>query len=223
MITVHHLNNSRSQRILWLLEELNLPYEIKFYQRDPMTMLAPKELKAIHPLGKSPVLTDGDVVMAESAAIIEYILQTYGEGRLKPKLGSFESSQFIYWMHYSEGSAMFPILLKLIFNKIQSTPVPFFIKPVIQGLVRKVSESYINPQLNLHLDFMEDHLSKQKWFAGSEFTAADIIMSFPAEAAEARGGLNQSRPHLMEFLKAIHQRPAYRKALEKGGPYELLK
>ncbi|MFZ3230416.1 MAG: glutathione S-transferase [Pseudobdellovibrio sp.] len=222
MITVHHLNNSRSQRILWLLEEMQLPYEIVFYHRDPKTMLAPESLKKIHPLGKSPVVTDGDVVMAESAAIIQYLLEKYKSMSLKPKADTPEALKYLYWMNYAEGSAMFPLLLTLIFSKIAKSPAPFFIKPILKSISNKVMQSYINPQVKLHLDFMESELNKAKWFAGSEFSAADIQMSFPIEAAAARGGLDQSRPHLAKFLETIQARPAYKKALEKGGPYNLL-
>lgn len=220
MITVHHLNNSRSQRILWLLEELNVPYQIKFYKRDPKTLLAPKSLKAIHPLGKSPLITDGSVVVAESGAIIEYLLEKYGKGRLKPVSGTDDSSQFTYWMHYAEGSAMFPLVLSLIFSKIESTPVPFFVKPILLTISQKVKSSYIQPQIDLHFDFMESHLSQSKWFAGPQFSAADIQMSFPVEAGENHGYL-KSRPKVHEFVKRIHDRPAYQRALIQGGPFEI--
>lgn len=220
MVTVHHLNNSRSQRILWLLEELNIPYDIKFYKRDPKTLLAPQVLKSIHPLGKSPLITDGTVVVAESGAIIEYILEKYGKGRLKPASETESALQFSYWMHYAEGSAMLPLLLDLIFSKIETTPVPFFVKPVLLAISQKVKSSYINPQLDLHFDFMEKHLNNSTWFAGSEFSAADIQMSFPVEAGESHGYLAH-RPKVHEFVKRIHARPAYQQALKKGGPFKL--
>jgi glutathione S-transferase len=223
MIVVHHLNNSRSQRVLWLLEELGLEYELKLYQRDPKTMLAPKSLEAVHPLGKSPVITDGDVTIAESGAIVEYLADKYGGGRLRPLTGSPERQRYTYWLHYAEGSAMPPLLLKLIFDRIETSPMPFFVRPIAKAIAGKAKNGFILPQINRHLDFMEAELSKSEWFAGPEFSAADIQMSFPLEAAAARGGLNASRPRLMAFLQKIHARPAYLRALEKGGPYQLMK
>jgi glutathione S-transferase len=220
MITVHHLNNSRSQRVLWLLEELGLPYEIQKYQRDPKTMLAPPELKAVHPLGKSPVITDGDAVVAESGAIIEYLLDRYGDGRLRPAAGTPEHLRFTYWLHFAEGTAMNPLLMKLVFNRILHAPMPFFAKPIARGIANKVLGSFVDPNIRSQLDFMEAELGKSEWFAGSEFSAADIQMSFPLEAAAQRAGLDASRPRLSAFLKRIHARPAYRRALERGGPYD---
>ncbi|MBD2108617.1 MULTISPECIES: glutathione S-transferase [unclassified Nodosilinea] len=222
MITVHHLNNSRSQRVLWLLEELGLPYEVKRYERDPETMLAPPALRQVHPLGKSPVITDGNRTLAESGAIVEYLVDRYGEGRLIPALDSPERLRYTYWLHYAEGSAMPPLLLKLIFDKIEQSPMPFFAKPIARGIVSRVKDSFINPQITQHLDFMEAELGKSTWFAGEDFTAADIQISFPLEAAATRAGLNASRPKLMAFLDRIHARSAYQKALDRGGKYELL-
>ena len=219
MITVHHLNNSRSQRVLWLLEELGVPYEIKKYQRDPKTMLAPETLRAVHPLGKSPVITDGDVTVAESGAIVEYLIEHYGQGPLVPPSGTEERRRYTYWLHFAEGSAMPPLLLKLIFDRIESGPMPFFAKPVARGIARKVKGLTVEPNLKRQLDFMEAELGKSQWFAGNDFSAADIQMSFPVEAAAQRAGLDASRPKLMNFLKKIHVRPAYRRALERGGPY----
>ena len=219
MITVHHLNNSRSQRILWLLEELGLPYEIKRYQRDAKTMLAPPELLKVHPLGKSPVITDDGVTVAESGAIIEYLLERYGAGRLEPEKGTPERLRFTYWLHFAEGSAMSPLLMKLVFDRIETSPMPFFAKPIARGISRKVKTAMIEPNLKRHLDHMERELTKSEWFAGDEFSAADIQMSFPVEASALRAGLDSSRPKLMTFLKKIHARPAFRRALERGGPY----
>ena len=221
MITVHHLNNSRSQRVLWLLEELELPYEIKFYERDPKTMLAPESLRQVHPLGKSPVITDEDLTLAESGAIIEYLVGHYGNGRLSPALGTPDHLRYIYWLHYAEGSAMPPLLLNLIFNQVEKNPMPFFARPVARGIVNKVKSSFINPQIKQHLDYMEGEIAKTSWFVGNEFSAADIAMSFPLEIAAAQAGLNNSRPKLMDFLERIHARPAYQKALQKGGTYQL--
>lgn len=223
MIVVHHLNNSRSQRVLWLLEELGLPYQIVSYARDPNTMLAPPELRAIHPLGKSPVITDGEVVVAESGAIIEYLLETYGEGRLQPAAGTPERRRWTYFLHYAEGSAMTPLLLKLVFDRVENSPAPFFVRPIARAIANKVKSSYIQPQLTSHLDYLEGELAQRPWFAGAEFSAADIQMSFPLEAAASRAGLDASRPRLMDFLQRIHSRPAFQRALARGGPYDFLK
>ena len=219
MITVHHLNNSRSQRVLWLLEELDLPYEIRHYQRDIKTMLAPPELKAVHPLGKSPVISDGGVTVAESGAIVEYLIEQYGQGRLKPPPATPERLRYTYWLHYAEGSAMPPLLMKLVFDEVEKAPMPFFVKPIAKAISGKVKSTFISPQITQHLDYMEAELGKFNWFAGKEFTGADIQMSFVLEAAQAKGGLDATRPKLMDFLKRIHARPAYKRALKKGGPY----
>jgi glutathione S-transferase len=222
MITVHHLNNSRSQRVLWLLEELGLSYEIKRYERDPKTMLAPASLREVHPLGKSPVITDGELTLAESGAIIEYLVKRHGNGQLVPAPDTLEHLRYTYWLHYAEGSAMPPLLLKLIFDQIEKSPMPFFVRPIARSIVNRVKSSFIEPQITQHLDFMEAEIGKNPWFAGKEFTAADIQMSFPLEAATARDGLNASRPKLMAFLNCIHKRPAYQQALKRGGAYTLL-
>ncbi|HEY8709741.1 MAG TPA: glutathione S-transferase [Burkholderiaceae bacterium] len=219
MITVHHLNNSRSQRVLWLLEELGLPYEITKYERDPKTMLAPAALRQVHPLGKSPVITDDGVTVAESGAIVEYLVERYGNGRLAPAIGTPERLRWRYWLHFAEGSAMPPLLLKLIFDRIPQSPMPFFARPIARAISAKVLSTMVGPNLKRQLDFMEGELGESEWFAGDEFSAADIQMSFPVEAAAMRAGLDASRPKLMAFLKRIHARPAYKKALERGGPY----
>ncbi len=222
MITVHHLNNSRSQRVLWLLEELGLEYQIKNYQRDAKTMLAPPELRAVHPLGKSPVITDGALTLAESGAIVEYLIDTHGAGRLRPPAGKPARLAYTYWMHYAEGSAMSPLLMKLVFNRIQKAQMPFFAKPIAKAIARNALTSFVEPNIKTHLDYMEKELGTSGWFAGDEFSGADIQMSFPLEAAAARGGLNASRPRLMDFLARIHARAAYQKALQRGGPYGLM-
>ncbi|WP_194722569.1 glutathione S-transferase [Noviherbaspirillum malthae] len=222
MIIVHHLNNSRSQRVLWLLEELGLEYDIKRYQRDPKTMLAPDSLRQVHPLGKSPVITDEGLTIAESGAIVEYLVDRYGHGRLAPARGSEDRLRYTYYLHYAEGSAMPPLLLKLVFDRIEHGPMPFFVKPIARAIAGRAKSSFIQPQITRHLDFLEAELAQRPWFAGDEFSAADIQMSFPLEAAAARAGLDASRPKLMEFLKRIHERPAYRRALERGGEYALL-
>ena len=219
MITVHHLNNSRSQRVLWLLEELGVAYEVKRYERDGKTMLAPAALLAVHPLGKSPVIVDGTVTVAESGAIVEYLIDRYGGGRLVPPPATPERLRYTYWLHYAEGSAMPPLLLKLIFDRVANSGAPWPISAVARRIAGTVQNGFIGPQLKRHLDYLEAVLAAQPWFAGAEFTAADVQMSFPLEAAASRAGLNASRPHLMGFLERIHARPAYKRALERGGPY----
>ncbi len=223
MIVVHHLNNSRSQRILWLLEELGLDYEIKHYQRDSKTMLAPPELRAIHPLGKSPVITDGDTVVAESGAIIDYLTKRYGHGRLVPSAGTPDKLRYTYFLHYAEGSAMTPLLMKLVFDRVETSPMPFFAKPVARAIARKVKSSYVLPQIAQHLAYLEAELGASGWFVGAAMTAADIQLSFVLEAASVRGGLDQTYPKLTAFLARIHARQAYQRALSRGGTYELIK
>jgi glutathione S-transferase len=221
MIVVHHLNNSRSQRVLWLLEELGLPYDIRRYQREP-SGLAPKSLQAVHPLGKSPVITEDGLTVAESGAILEYLVERHGGGRLVPAPGTPERMAYRYWMHYAEGSAMPPLLLKLVFDRIERGPMPFFARPIAKAIAGKVKATLVHPQLERHMDFMERSLAAHAWFAGPEFTAADIQMSFPVEAAATRAGLDTRRPRLLDFLARIHARPAYQRALERGGPFELM-
>lgn len=220
MIVVHHLNNSRSQRVLWLLEELEIPYEIQRYQRDAKTMLAPPELKKVQPLGKAPVITDEGRTLAESGAIIEYLVERYGGGTLAPPPGSEQRLRYTYWLHYAEGSAMPPLLLKLVFDRIEAGPMPWLVRPVARAIARQVKQTFIAPQLQLHLDYLEGELGCSEWFVGDQFTAADIQLSFPLEAAALRGGLDQSRPRLYAFLQKIHSRPAYQRALERGGRYD---
>jgi glutathione S-transferase len=219
MIVVHHLNNSRSQRILWLLEELGVEYEVKKYQRDPQTNLAPPELLAIHPLGKSPVISDGATVVAESGAIVEYLVERYGQGRLVPPAGTADKLRYTYFLHFAEGSAMPPLVMKLVFDRVESAPMPFFARPIARGIANKVKSAYVMPQIRRQMAYMEAELDKSEWFAGAEFSAADIQMSFPLEAALARAGGGQDHPNLKKFLDRIHARPAYRRALERGGEY----
>jgi glutathione S-transferase len=219
VIIVHHLNNSRSQRVLWLLEELGVAYEVKRYERDAKTMLAPQALLAIHPLGKSPVIVDGAVTVAESGAIVEYLIERYAGGRLIPPAGTPERLRYTYWLHYAEGSAMPPLLLKLVFDRVANGPAPWPISAIARRIAGTVQSSFIGPQLKRHLDYMEAELAAHAWFAGEEFTAADVQMSFPLEAAASRAGLNASRPQLTAFLDRIHARGAYKRALERGGPY----
>jgi glutathione S-transferase len=221
LIIVHHLENSRSQRVLWLLEELDLRYEVVRYARDPKTMLAPPELRAVHPLGKSPVLVDDGVAVAESGAILEYLLERHDlAGRFAPAPGTAGHLRHRYWMHYAEGSLMPPLLISLVFSRLRQAPMPFFARPVARGIVAATMGSFVGPQLKLHLDHVEAELAWHPWFTGDAFGAADIQMSFPVEAAAVRVGF-AGRPHLQGFLDRIHARPAYQRALEVGGPFTL--
>ncbi|QQN73055.1 glutathione S-transferase family protein [Croceicoccus sp. YJ47] len=206
MITVHHLENSRSQRILWILEELGLAYDIARYERDPKTMLAPRALKKVHPLGKSPVITDSDNgrTIAETGAIVEYLIEK-ADGRMGAPADEDQRLRYRFWMHYAEGSAMPPLLLKLVVSKIP--------------IMGKIAMKRLQPMIDVHLDFIEDELGKSPWFAGDEMTGADIMMSFPLEAAASRAGLDNGRPNSMAWLDKVHARPAFRTALQKGGPY----
>jgi len=222
MITVHHLENSRSQRIVWLLQELGVDYEIKHYKRDAHTSLAPPELLDIHPLGKSPVITHGDVTVAESGAIVEYLLAEFDDGRLLPAEGTPQRRAFTYWLHYSEGTFMPLMIISLILGRIETAPMPFFIRPVAKGIAGKVRDGYLTANVERNLQFMEATLNESDWFCGDEFTAADIQMSFPLEAAAVRTDLESSYPRLADCLARMHARPAYQAALEKGGPYQLM-
>jgi len=217
MITVHHLETSRSHRVLWLLEELGLEYELRRYARDPRTMLAPPALKSVHPLGKSPVITDGEQTVAESAVILEYLIDRHGQGRLAPPPGAPERLRWSYWMHYAEGSGMPPLLLKLVFARLPKA-APALLRPLIKAVSRKAQSSFIDPQLKTHVDFWEHALGETRWFAGPDFSAADIQMSFPVEAAASRLGLGPERPRLQAFLAEIRARPAYQRAEARGGP-----
>jgi glutathione S-transferase len=216
MLTVHHLNNSRSQRVLWLLEELGLPYEIKYYRRDPKTMLAPPELRAVHPLGKSPVITDGDITVAETGAIVEYLVDK--AGGLRPAAGTAERLRWTFWLHYAEGSLMSPLLMKLVFD-VMPQRSPMILRGLVRNIATRAKAGFVMPQLGAHFDFLESELGKSEWFAGPEFSAADVMMSFPLEAGAQRGGAFEGRPRLKAFIERIHARPAYKAAIEKGGPY----
>lgn len=222
MITLHHLENSRSQRILWLLEELGVEYEIRRYERDEKTSLAPLDLLKIHPLGKSPVITDGDLVVAESGAIIEYLVNTYDDGKLRPAEGTPEHMDYTYWMHYAEGTFMPLMIVSLIMNRIATAPMPFFVKPIAKGIVEKVRQGYLGPNIKRNLEYMNSVLGRSSWFCGNELSAADIQMSFSLEAAEVRTNLSKDYPNLKEFLDRMKTRPAYQAALKKGGPYQLM-
>ena len=224
MLTLHHLETSRSHRILWLLEELGVPYELRRYQRDPATRLAPPELKKIHPLGKSPVLTDGELVVAESGAILEYLAECYGAqapaelAHLEPARGTPAHRQCRFWMHYAEGSLMNWLVMQLVFGSIPRQPMPFFVRPVARALCAGVQQKLIQPNVQTALAFMENHLAQHRWFAGEHLSLADFQMSFAVEAALARGTAASAWPHLQAYLQRIQARPAYQRALEKGGP-----
>jgi len=224
MLTVHHLETSRSQRILWLLEELGVPYELKVYRRNRDTRLAPPELKAIHPLGKSPVITDEGETIAESAVIIEYLVEKYGHlgrgdvAQLEPARGSAEYRQCRYWMHYAEGSLMNWLVMKLVFSSLPKRPMPFFAKPIARAMCDKVQQQLIDPNLQNSLQFIEAHLAKNTWFAGPDLTMADFQMSFAVEALLARSAADGQYPHLAAYHRRMRERPAYQRAEAKGGP-----
>jgi glutathione S-transferase len=218
MITLHHLNNSRSQRILWLLEELGVEYSLQVYKRDKKTQLAPKELASVHPLGKAPVITDNDTVVAESGAIIEYLVNQYGQS-MRPEFGTREYQQYSYWMHFAEGSLMTPMLFSVVLNKVKSSPMPFFAKPIARAIVAKVMSVFVNPNLKRLMRFVDDHLADHQWFAGDVLSGADFQMSFPLEAALASGIVDRRYANIERFLRRISSRPAYQAALTKGGRY----
>ncbi len=219
MIIVHYLNNSRAHRILWLLEELGLAYEVKTYQRGP-DMRAPASLKAVHPLGKSPVIEDRGRIIAESGAIIEYLVETYGAGMgLKPAIVTDEALRYRYFLHYAEGSAMPLLLLKLLFLRLPGQ-LPFFLRPVASMIANGVQAKLVDPQLADHLAFWNSELSRDGWFAGPAFSAADIAMSFPVEAGMTRMKEMGDVSAVRRYLDAIRARPAYQRALQKGGQYD---
>ena len=215
MIVVHHLDHSRSHRILWLLEELGVEYEVVAYRRDKKTMLAPPELTKIHPLGKSPVITDGTNTIAESGAIIEYLVEKYGGGRLAPPPGTPSRLRYTYWLHYAEGSAMPLLLLKLVLQRMPAG-APFLIRPIARAITRSAQAMFVDPQFARHAAYWDAELSTTPWFASGEFTAADIQMSYPAEAAQSRFGFGNKYPAVSDFLTRIRARPAYRRAIERG-------
>lgn len=218
MITVHHLENSRSQRVLWLLEELDEPYEVKRYERNKQTMLAPPELLAVHPLGKSPVITDDGRTVAETGAIVEYLTERYdGQHRLAPAPGSEDRLRYTYWLHFAEGSAMPPLVMTLVFRGLPKS-VPALVRPVARMISQGVQRRFLGPTLEKQMTMMEAELGRDAWFAGPAFSAADVMMSFPVEAARAREVLG-ARPKLTAWLATIQARPAYQAALKRGGAY----
>lgn len=217
MIIVHHLENSRSQRVLWLLEELGVPYEVKRYDRDPKTMRAPQALKDLHPLGKSPLIEVQGEIIAETGAIFEYILKHHANGQLQPHPDAPEARQLSYWLHYAEGSAMPPLLMKLVFGVLPERS-PALMRPIVKSVTAKAQAGFVDPELTAHIGYWENTLGKTGWFVGNEFSAADVMMSFPLEAAASRAGA-ADKPNIASFLARIHERPAYQKALETGGAY----
>ena len=228
MITVHHLNNSRSQRNLWMLEELNQEYEIIGYERDSKTLQGPESLSNIHPLGKSPVITDDSngeqILIAESGAIVEYLLQNYGKNSslIIPETGSQQERDYLYWLHFSEGSLMPLLLLRLIFERVKKARVPFFVKPITKAVADKVLIEYVNPNISRLLDFIEGSLNGKKWFLGEELSGADIQMSFPLETSLARGLVNDHYTYIQSYVERIHEQPGYQAALKKGGKYDYI-
>ncbi|WP_176085503.1 glutathione S-transferase [Martelella sp. HB161492] len=218
MLLVHYLEDSRAHRILWLLEELGVDYSIRVYRRGE-DMSAPDELKRVHPLGKSPVIEDGDRVIAESGAIVEYLLDTYGmSSGLRPAAGSEALQDYRYWLHYSEGSAMPLLVMKLVFLKLPER-VPFLMRPVVSAVSRGVMKALTDPQLKAHGAFWEETLDRRGWFAGDGFSAADIMMSFPVEVGMARVPFERRPQAVLSWLAAIHARPGYRHAIQRGGAY----
>ncbi len=221
MIVVHHLENSRSQRILWLLEELGVDYELRIYRRDPKTMLAPASLRAVHPLGKSPVISDGQRVVAESAVIIEYLLDHYGGARLRPQAGSDAYEMYRYWLHFAEGSVMPYLVMKLVFRKVETGPMPFFVRPIAKRIAQEVGRQFIDPNMQQIVAYIDDWLSTHTWFAGAELSGADIQMSFVMEALATQAEVMARYPRLQAYVDAMRARPAYQRALERGGPLQL--
>lgn len=219
MIVVHHLENSRSQRILWLLEELGVPYEVKRYERDRKTNLAPKELLDVHPLGKSPVIDDGGAVVAETGAIVEHVIEAHGGGRLAPARGSPDWRRYRYWMHAAEGSYMPPLVLTLMLGRMETAPMPFFAKPIARKLTGAVRKGYLDHTMAALFGHLDAELGKSAFLAGDDLTGADIMMSFPAEAAMQRAPSRLKTARVKAYVEKLQARPAYKRALERGGPY----
>jgi glutathione S-transferase len=218
MLTLHHLERSRSQRVLWMLEELEVPYEIARYQRDATTLQAPPELAAIHPLGKSPVIVDDGHTIAESGAIIEYLAERHGGGRFLPKRDTPEFLRYRYFMHYAEGSLMPPLLVAFLTGRVRAAPLPFFVKPIARKIADRLDGVFVEPNLRRHIAFLEDELGRSTWLAGDELTAADVQMSYPMEALVERAAAIPVGPRIRSFVARVKERPAYQRALAKGGP-----
>ncbi len=230
MLTVHHLENSRSQRILWLLEELQVPYEVVVHRRDPKTMLAPEALRAFHPLGKSPVIQDGALIVAESGAIIEYLVERYAAPWGMEAPGSMaglppagrDRLDYRYWLHYAEGTLMPLLVMTLVLRRIPHNPMPFFVRPIARAICRKVQQTFLDPRLNDNLDFLEAALAGRDWLLGTHLSGADAQMSFAVLALLGRRPVGTSYPILQAYLARIEARPAYQRALERGGPFSML-
>lgn len=221
MITLHHLEKSRSQRILWLLEELELDYEVVVYQRDPVSMAAPDLLSKVHPLGKAPILTDGELTIAESGAIIEYLIEHYDPlDRLKPSNGQ-ALLDYRYWLHFAEGSLMPLLVMKLVFTKMTSSPMPFFVKPIAKSISQKVQSAFVTPRITPQLQFIDKTLEKSTWLTGESLTGADIQMSFPLIAASSRIDLSKY-PNIVRFIQQIESSLTYQKASRKVGSFTRL-
>ena len=219
MIVVHHLENSRSQRILWLLEELGLAYEVKRYERDKQTNLAPKALLKVHPTGKSPVIEDAGAAIAETGAIVEHLIEERGAGRLAPARGTPDWRRYRYWMHAAEGSYMPPLVLTLMLGRMETAPMPFFARPIARKLTGAVREGYLNHTIAGLFGYLDAELAKSAFLAGDDLTGADIMMSFPAEAMLQRGPDALKAKRIRAYVETLHARPAYKRALERGGPY----
>lgn len=217
MITVHHLEKSRSHRVLWMLEELGLPYELVEYKRNPKTMLGPPELRKIHPLGKSPVIDEDGIIYAESAAILEHLVERHGAGRFVPAAGSADYTRYRYFMHYAEGSVMTPLVLKLVTTRVRAAKVPFFIKPIARKIAATIDDSFTDPNLRRHIEFIEAELGRSPWFAGADFSTADIQMSYPVSGLVRTKDLGTTE-RMQAFLGRIRERPAYERAIDRGGP-----
>lgn len=221
MITVHHLENSRSLRVIWLMEELGVDYDVALYDRDPVTNLAPAAYRALHPLGKAPVVTIGEDTLAETGAIIEYFMDRHPEAGLRPEMGDPARQSYHYWMHAGEGSLMPLLVMGLFFNRMETVP-PFFIRPIIKTVTGRIRDMYLTPSTSNIMDFIEAELGKSPWFTGARLTAADIMMSFPLEAAMVRAATGKSYRNIAAWLEKIHDRPAYKRAVEKGGIQEIM-
>lgn len=220
MIKLHHLNNSRSQRVIWALEELGLDFEIESYQRDPTTYLAPEKLKEVHPLGKAPILEDGENKIAESAVIIDYLVNQYAPN-LKPEINTEEYLNYQYWMHYAEGSLMPYLVMKLVFDKVKTSPMPFFARPIAKKIAEKATSNFIRPNLVTHLSYINHYLNGRSWFCGDALSGVDFQMIFPLEAACARGlATPETHPNISNYVASIHARPAYQAAIDAAGDYD---
>ncbi len=219
MLTVHHLNNSRSHRIIWLLEELSVQYEIKYYQRDPKTMLAPPAYKELHPLGTAPIISDDDLTITESGAVMEYLLYKYGQNRLKPLPGTPEWINYNFWMHFAEGSLMPILFLRLVIDIIYQKS-PFFVKPITKSIKSRTNHMMINPRLTKQMNFIESTLEKNAWLAGNEFSAADIQMAIPLLWASSIKDLYKNKPKITNYIERLKSRPAFTRTIEKGGPID---